>query len=66
VSRQIPAERLAAFDTLAEVARTERICIVVRNRAVRRQYLRAFVKRGVDLANVYFVTAADTDREAAP
>jgi hypothetical protein len=62
----IPAGRRVAFDILAETAKTKRICVVMRNRAIRRQYLRAFAKRGVDLSNVFFVTRADADREAAP
>ena len=69
MSRQIPAARLAAFDLLAEVARTQPVAVYVRNRAVRRQYLRAFVKRGVDLNRVYFHTLSDPDdpdTEASP
>ncbi len=64
MSRQIPAQRLAAFDVLAEVARTHPVVVYVRDRAVRRQYLRAFVKRGVDLNRVYFHTIPD--RETTP
>jgi hypothetical protein len=66
MKRPVPAGRRAAFDILAEAAKTERICVVVCDRIIRRQYQRAFVKRGVDLSNVFFITRADADREAAP
>ena len=52
---RIPAQRLAAFDLLA-AAKDGPVVVVVRNATVRRQYLRAFEQRGVDLGRVYFRT----------
>jgi hypothetical protein len=66
LKQTIPPERLAAFDLIVETAKTERVVIMVRSRAVRRQYLRAFLKRGVDLNNIFFKTLGETDRQAAP
>lgn len=51
---QIPPERLAAFDVIAEQSQSVRVLIACRSRTVRRQYLQALEKRGANLSNVYF------------
>lgn len=63
MKRQIPPERLAAFDLLAEVTKSERVVVACKSRSVRRQYIRAIEKRGGRLENLYFYTLGDGDQE---
>ena len=50
--RQIPAERVAAFDMVAEATKSDRVLVACTSRTVRRQYIRAIEKRGGRLDNL--------------
>lgn len=54
MSRQIPAERWAAFTTVAATSKSKRVLVACRSVAVRRQYERAIPKLGGRLENVIF------------
>lgn len=62
--RQIPAERVAAFDMVAEATKSDRVLVACTSRTVRRQYIRAIEKRGGRLDNLFFYTFGETDQEA--
>jgi hypothetical protein len=47
-------QRLVAFDLLADTTRTGPVVVAVRDRAIRRQYLRGVAKRGGNIANLIF------------
>jgi hypothetical protein len=51
---EIPPERRAAFDIVAETSKTKRVLVACRTRAVRRQYERAILALGGNLDNVDF------------
>jgi hypothetical protein len=44
--RQLPPERLAAFDVLAAALQTDNAVVFCRDRAVKRQYQRAMAAQG--------------------
>ncbi len=64
MKRQIPPERLAAFDLLAEVTKTTPVMVACKPRHVRRQYIREIEKRGGRLDNLFFYSLGDGDEEA--
>jgi len=64
MKREIPPERLAAFDLVAEVTKTTPVVVACQSRSVRRQYIRAIEKRGGRLEHLYFYALGDDDQES--
>lgn len=65
MSPQIPQERQQVFARIAAASQTERVLVVCRSRAVRRQYEAAVERLGGRLENVTFeVNGAISWREA--
>jgi hypothetical protein len=65
VSPQIPQERRRVFARIAAASQTEKVLVVCRSRAVRRQYEAAVERLGGRLENVTFeVNRTLSKREA--
>jgi len=60
MKRQIPAERRAAMATVAEATKSGRVLVACHSRTVRRQYMRAVLKAGGKLDNLFFYPLGET------
>jgi len=65
MSRTIPAERLAAMALVAEATKHEHVLVACHSRAVRRQYMRAVLKAGGKLENLFFYRLGDKEAQDA-
>jgi hypothetical protein len=54
MSRQVPPQRLAAFAVIADATRIGPVVLVVRDRVIRRQYLRGVARCGGNVGNLVF------------
>jgi hypothetical protein len=57
VTREIPAERIGAFISLARVTQTTAVVVVVRTEAVAAQYRRGVKAAGGDVSRLTFIVA---------
>jgi len=63
MKRTIPPERLAAMAVVAEATKHEHVLVACRSRAVRRQYVRAVLKAGGKLDNLFFYTLGNEEAQ---